>query len=236
MDGVRFDTLARALGARTTRRIALGIIPLFGLGNVLGDTAAKKKKKKSKRCPASKKKCNRKCIPKNDCCQNANCREGEVCHQGTCCLPNCLFDGSYKVCGDDGCGGSCGPCHLGECEEPSGRCRCLFGNDCGGGVCCPNGQVCGSIGACGSCPVGSNICSNIPCGVTANGGSCGCVTTTDGPACMSRMVCADCQTAEDCAAVLDRPVADVGCMRNIACTVCPSTGNAGCVVKGCQDA
>lgn len=234
MDGVRFEPLARSLGARATRRIALGILPVLGLGNALGDTAAKKKKKKSKRCPAKKKKCNRKCIPKNDCCQDANCPEGYVCNRGTCCLPNCIVDGSPKHCGSDGCGGLCGPCQ-GECN-PDGQCLCPGKSVCAGGVCCPKDQICLASDACGACPVGTDNCNQFVCGATESGKQCFCASTTDGSTCFAKFVCAVCQTAQDCAAVLDRPAAAVACLRDTACGNCPATENSGCVVKGCQDA
>jgi hypothetical protein len=40
-------------------------------------------------------------------CADACCPPDEVCHGEECCLPSC---GETVVCGDDGCGGSCGEC------------------------------------------------------------------------------------------------------------------------------
>jgi hypothetical protein len=66
--------------------------------------------------------------------------ETPVCQDGACvCAPDC--DG--KVCGDDGCGGSCG-----ECEDA--------------------GAVC-SAGQCGCAPQ----CEGLQCGDDGCGGSCG---------------------------------------------------------------
>ena len=61
------------------------------------------------------------CGPTNQCCASE-----EVCFSGNCCLPNC----TGKVCGDDGCGGTCGACvgatvfcnQLGQCiDDCEGR-------------------------------------------------------------------------------------------------------------------
>ena len=88
-----------------------------------------------------------------------------VCARGTC-VPNC----AGKQCGDDGCGGSCGPCS-GTCT-PDGQClgcapltcdkamlQCGTGHDDG---------CSGTFDCAGSCP------SGLPC----NGGQCGAGPTT----------------------------------------------------------
>ena len=87
-------------------------------------------------------------------------------------IPSCL----NKVCGDDGCGGSCGVCPAGsECQN--GQCSCV--PDCSGKQCGSDG--CG--GSCGTCPPSyvcqDNICECLPscggkqCGADGCGGSCG---------------------------------------------------------------
>ena len=115
-------------------------------------------------------------------------------HGYTLCL-KCKPDCADKVCGDDGCGGSCGTCN-GEqeaCEE--GLCVCqpacdgkLCGPDgCGGSCGGCDGKVCGDDGCegtCGVCPGPQEECQNgacvcIPdcagkfCGNDGCGGSCG---------------------------------------------------------------
>lgn len=72
------------------------------------------------------------------------------------CTPRC----SGKVCGPDGCGGSCGSCASGTACDGSGRCVCV--PRCEGKVCGSDG--CG--GTCGSCP------ANATC--SSSGDSCGC--------------------------------------------------------------
>ncbi len=67
----------------------------------------------------------------SNCADDCGCEEGTVCHKGECCTPSC--DG--KVCGDDGCGGSCGSCEPGfgckegQCVESSGPEQCLRPNE-----------------------------------------------------------------------------------------------------------
>jgi len=99
-------------------------------------------------------------------CGPGCCSDGEVCvGDSKCCLPDC--DG--KVCGDDGCGGSCGTCGDAELCSAEGQCECEFvkcddsccaeGLVCvGEEVCCApdcTGKVCGDDGcggSCGECP------------------------------------------------------------------------------------
>jgi hypothetical protein len=93
-----------------------------------------------------------------------SCSNALVCHQGRCCERAC----EGKVCGDDGCGGSCGTCSHGECV--AGQCVCE--PDCQGRVCGDDG--CG--GSCGTCTQANHECSagqcvlNDPCnGLTYEG-------------------------------------------------------------------
>jgi hypothetical protein len=82
------------------------------------------------------------CTPPQTCTADGRC----------ICVPRC--DG--RVCGDDGCGGSCGSCPGGtSCQ--SGRCVCVgrcagrtCGNDGCGGSCgsCPSGFSCNAAGTC----------------------------------------------------------------------------------------
>jgi hypothetical protein len=78
-----------------------------------------------------------------DCDSDADCVEPQTCGpDGLCqtgCTPNC--DG--MVCGDDGCGGHCGVCLFGSCND--GVCVCT--PDCAGKECGNDG--CGGI--CNSC-------------------------------------------------------------------------------------
>src|SRR5688572_24047122 len=63
------------------------------------------------------------------------------------CLPSC----GTRVCGDDGCGGSCGTCRgTLVCNTREGRCSNTCTPDCSGRTCGDDG--CG--GSCGACPGG----------------------------------------------------------------------------------
>ncbi len=97
------------------------------------------------------------------------------------CTPDC----TNKVCGDDGCGGSCGTCTEGTCNN-SGQCETTCTPDCTNKVCGDDG--CG--GSCGTCTEGTcnnsgqcettctPDCTNKVCGDDGCGGSCG--TCTEG--------------------------------------------------------
>ncbi len=50
------------------------------------------------------------------CPKDCACTGGEVCFEGSCCTPEC----EGLECGDDGCGGVCGNCPGGFCED--GKC------------------------------------------------------------------------------------------------------------------
>jgi len=85
-----------------------------------------------------------------------NCSTGGQCvNTSSVCTPNC----AGKVCGDNGCNGSCGTCASGKNCSSNWMCIAIG--------CTPNctGKVCGSDGCngtCGTCAVGKN-CSNGAC-------------------------------------------------------------------------
>jgi hypothetical protein len=84
----------------------------------------------------------------NMMCGPCGCR-GEDCT----CTPGC----AGKVCGSDGCGGSCGTCPSPYVCSANGQC-----------VCTPNciGKACGSNGcggSCGTCPANQTCNANGQC-------------------------------------------------------------------------
>jgi hypothetical protein len=112
------------------------------------------------------------------------------------CLPNC----AGKMCGEDGCGGSCGTCGKGDqclagvCEPLSPCIPDCAGRTCGddgcGGSCgsCADGQVC-KAGVCADegaaeCPDGQEWngteCTAAEPGDNAGGSSGGCAVGTPG--------------------------------------------------------
>ena len=85
-------------------------------------------------------------VPEGELCTvkifEAPCFEGEVCAAGECCTPEC----NGALCGDDGCGGSCGSCcpvapgSHGPCEAIIGFIfdgqACVIESGCGCGLDC----------------------------------------------------------------------------------------------------
>jgi hypothetical protein len=128
MEASHFDALARSLTAAGSRRRALTGLLLGSLGFLgasVEETAAKNCKK------IKNKKKRKKCLAK-----------------ANGCTPNC----DRKICGDDGCGGSCGSCVAPEtCQNGDCKCipRCAPTNACG-----PDG----CYGSCGTC-TGDPPCS-----------------------------------------------------------------------------
>jgi hypothetical protein len=137
-------------------------------------------------------------------CQNVVCPAGQGCDpiDGSCkangfpCTPVC----GGKVCGSDGCTGSCGTCPGTQACAATGQCVSTCAAVCTGRV-CGNDGCGGSCGTCtsGSCDAGTGqcvvactpMCSGKACGSDGCGGSCGtcssgsCDATTDQcvPAC-----------------------------------------------------
>ena len=89
-----------------------------------------------------------------------------------CCTPSC----EGKVCGDDGCGGTCGSCTVesevcfeGLCCEPACPIDGCGTSDGCGGICgCPKGKICDS-GVCGEPQTTCSAVNFITCGQTLTG-------------------------------------------------------------------
>jgi hypothetical protein len=82
-------------------------------------------------------------------------------HGSGSCTPSC----SGKVCGSDGCGGSCGTCSGGKTCNASGQCTSSCTPSCSGKTCGDDG--CG--GSCGTCSTGQTCSSAGTCtGGTTN--------------------------------------------------------------------
>jgi hypothetical protein len=104
------------------------------------------------------------------------------------CTPSC----GAKVCGNDGCGGSCGSCGAGLQCTSAGQCACkpqCGGKQCGtdgcGGSCggCGPDETCSGAGQCQCVP----SCAGKVCGDDGCGGSCG--GCPAGQACGDNGVC-----------------------------------------------
>ncbi len=155
MDFNRFDDLSRALGSVPSRR---GV--LVGLTSALfatlplalsNDAAARKRKKKGKK-NRKKDKPSPPPPPPPDC------------------TPQC--DG--RICGDDGCGGTCGECSTNEICD-SGTCVCV--------PACAPANACGADGcggSCGACAVNQTCTGTQLTRHECRGGVCTPVTTSCG--------------------------------------------------------
>src|SRR5215204_2253144 len=142
MDVDRFETLLRSLAASPSRRQALGLLGGTLLGAMLtqgiSPTDARKRKRKGKK-------------------KRGNGRRKSA------CPVSC----GGKVCGDDGCGGSCGSCSGGKACE-SGSCQCPVGTEDCLGTCIPTSAECcvaadcdlGEICVQHVCVTGKGLCPN----------------------------------------------------------------------------
>ncbi len=74
------------------------------------------------------------------------CDPGYELNSNNLCVPGCTPDCDGKVCGDDGCDGSCGTCADGTCNA-NGQCETICTPNCDGNECGDDG--CG--GSCGTC-------------------------------------------------------------------------------------
>jgi hypothetical protein len=165
------------------------------------------------------------------------CASGKCQDDGTCTA--CTAQCAGKVCGDDGCGGSCGTCldpakptcSVGQCVACQPNCADrVCGDDGCGGSCgaCDTGKLCASgqcifpppdqscIGHCGGIPVSGCSCQ----GGCAKAGNC----------CVDVSVCG-CQP--DCAG---KECGDDGCGGQCGiCALGATCQNEQCVIGQCDD-
>jgi hypothetical protein len=94
-------------------------------------------------------------------CGNDWAAERPPAGSGCFCEPDC----TGRVCGDDGCGGSCGSCSGAQQLCVDGACACA--HDACGSTCCAEGERCAN----GACCMPD--CADRQCGDDGCGGSCG---------------------------------------------------------------
>ena len=139
------------------------------------------------------------------------CQDGHVCSGGQCV--SCVSDCTDRVCGSDGCSGTCGECACGETCEGG---QCAFhgcdGKDCGPDGC---GGTCGVCGCGETCDEGEctfHACDGRECGWDGCGGSCG-VCPYAGQVCFQGL----CECTPDCT---DKMCGQDGC--GGSCGDCPT--------------
>lgn len=140
------------------------------------------------------------------------CPVGFACNAADQCAPvGCIPGCVGKVCGDDGCGGLCGSCSLGQlclggvcsgCQPSCAGSQC--GDDGCGGSCgaCDPGSQCSADGACVCVP----DCGDKECGDDGCGGLCS--VCPDGFGCGGGTCVAKC--TDECASVGERACAEGG--------------------------
>ena len=125
------------------------------------------------------------CTCPNVTCGAACCVVGQVCNLGACCTPSC----AGKVCGSDGCGGSCGTCPGSLTCDGSGQCGCTAGLDACGTECvnlqndarhcgtcdhpCGTSEVCSASACVLDCPTGTENCSGSCADLASDPAHCG---------------------------------------------------------------
>ena len=154
----------------------------------------------------------KKCDKNKDCCHGATCKGKHCACKGTlaACDGRCVdIDSDDAHCG--GCGNACGAgraCCAGGCVDTS-----TSDGNCGAcGTVCPATQEC-VAGRCttpnGGCAPGADSCANggnsIPCAATGSG--CICSQSTEGTTVCgfgntAGAACGQCDTTEDCIALV----------------------------------
>ncbi len=145
MHSTLIDALVRFWGTRS-RRDSLRLLTGSGLAALLtrldhGSARERQKhKKRRKKCKGNTQKCGKKCIPRSDCCTNANCGPGGACLAGACVCVNGFTKCQFAcVPEDEGC------CSAPECEAGqkclandscATICSGLVAGECGGGCLC----------------------------------------------------------------------------------------------------
>jgi hypothetical protein len=200
--------------------------------------------------------CDAECVYRDTCCSDI-CSECPATNVPGCCIPYC----TGKVCGIDGCGGSCGGCPGQVVCSSAGRC---FGE----GDCCGNNGtpgcsdetvqdcVCVSgggpdLGCCqntvnwdGQCATNATTNCNLTCGCTSNcngkvcgadgcGGSCG--DCPGGQSCNNgtcEAAGSECTMAANCSP-LEVDCVEGRCIGTGDC--CSNNGTPGCTNEAVQD-
>jgi hypothetical protein len=234
MDADRFDALIRSLPLAAPRRTALGALGggLTALLTRVGidDTEAKngkKKKKKKKKCKGGKKKCGKKCIPKSQCCNDANCGEDQQCCNGECI--DAFFCCTVSDCLSD----------FYTCD--AGLCTCPTASEipCGSDFCCdPATQVCKAnenLSECqdGSCP-DTDYCDDPNIYFCGGPGDCSCVTSVDNETVCSDLFgeCFACTTDAECTAELGEAAVCLD-LSGQFCGACDTDVTTACVFASC---
>lgn len=198
MEPNRFDTLARRVATRVSRRhlsrgLIAGLTTPF-LPAMAGDVGA------------ACKRVGQQCSKNKDCCDHAECPGNKCrCRRGFDeCAGKCFrLDSDEKHCGS--CNNRCADgerCCDGVCVDLG-----TDPNNCGAcGTVCAEGETC-FAGDCivlsGGCTPGSDLCTGVGTAICPDNPACICSKTTEGATICGLpffdAVCGECATSADCA-------------------------------------
>ncbi|MGB0589502.1 MAG: hypothetical protein ACPGU1_07475 [Myxococcota bacterium] len=177
------------------------------------------------------------------------CDDGDPCTADACgddggclyeaipdCVPPCIPDCDAAVCGDDGCGGTCGSCAVGEsCSAGACEADCTPAADCGDVECGSVDDGCGGTLVCGDCSEGSSCtegecildctpateCGVVECGSADDGcgGTLDCGGCSDGQTCTEGECVDECTAIESCEDITCGTLDD-GCGGTLECGTC----------------
>ena len=157
------------------------------------------------------------CVPKT--CGNAICETGETAVNCLKDCSSCTKNCTGKICGSDGCTGTCGACPSGQtCKADGTGCSATCTKNCSGKVCGSDG--CG--GSCGACPSGQTCKTDgSACSATCTKNCTGKVCGSDG--CSG--TCGTCATGQTCKT--DGSGCSATCTKKCTGKVCGSDGCSG---------
>jgi hypothetical protein len=162
MDHEGFESFLRAIATTnhgTTRRAAVTTLVALLTPVANHAEAKKKRRKKKKKCTGGKKRCGKKCIPRDNCCNDSDCSEITVCRNGECVCP----DPGQAVCDATCIDVSADPANCGDCDF-----ACASGECVNGACTCESAIQCAGLCACAPRLDGGNVCfaggnNGIPC-------------------------------------------------------------------------
>ena len=180
MDASRFDALARLVGSRISRRVAVGMTAI-GLVTTTGADAQVVRCSKQSPCPECQRCKKRKCKPKKALSQ---CSEG-----GTCCSPD-LCCPQEQTCSDTGTSCEACPETTDFCINGFPRCG-FFGAKkkdwCGCITSVEDVTTCSSLfGECFACTTDLECTEEFGESICADVSECGACGATGGTACVIR--------------------------------------------------
>ena len=197
MDANRFDVLSRSFFASPSRRTALRLLIGSALGTVIGHRGEESAAHNAlKTCRKKSGKQKKKCLKKARAHNATHRSDGPQTAPPPACVPDC----TGKTCGDDGCGGTCGPCTDGTCTD--GTCTCAGGMEVCQSRCvspCSGTNQERNPATCDCCERRGSFCDSVGDDPACCSRICEDVGAVGGPACGARSLGTACDFAAQCA-------------------------------------